>query len=47
MAICTLIVVIAVVCVVSYIVALLLVDCDLRLAWAAQFGKSVGEYISK
>jgi hypothetical protein len=43
MGICTLIVVILVVCIVLYITALLLVDCDLGLAWATKMGNSVGE----
>ncbi|KAJ9586317.1 hypothetical protein L9F63_020025 [Diploptera punctata] len=41
MVVCSWIVVIVVICVVSYIIALLLVDCDLRLAWATKLGKRV------
>jgi hypothetical protein len=27
-----------------YVIALLFVDCDLRLAWAEKFGKSIGKF---
>jgi hypothetical protein len=30
-----------------YLIALLFVDCDLRLAWAEKFGKPVGKLEEK
>jgi hypothetical protein len=27
-----------------YVIALLFVDCDLRLAWAEKFGKPIGKF---
>ncbi|XP_069688763.1 dehydrogenase/reductase SDR family member 7-like isoform X2 [Periplaneta americana] len=41
MGFCTWIIVILVVLITLYVIALLLVDCDLRLAWATKLGKSV------
>jgi hypothetical protein len=44
MGVCTFIVVAAVVFIVLYIITLLLVDCDLGLAFATKVGKKVGEF---
>jgi hypothetical protein len=43
MDVCAWIVVFGVVGIIIYIIILLRVDCDLRLAWATKVGKSVGE----
>lgn len=44
MGVCTFIVVAAVVFIVLYIITLLLVDCDLGLAFATKVGKKIGEF---
>jgi hypothetical protein len=44
MDVCTFIVVVAVVLSVLYIITLLLVDCDLRLAFATCVGKKLGGF---
>jgi hypothetical protein len=43
MGVCAWIVVLCVLGFIIYIITLLLVDCDLRLAWATKVGKSIGE----
>jgi len=43
MGLCAWIVVFGVVGIIIYIIILLQVDCDLGLAWATKFGKSISE----
>jgi hypothetical protein len=43
MDVCAWIVVLGVVGIIIYIIILLRVDCDLGLAWATKFGKSISE----
>jgi hypothetical protein len=43
MNVCAWIVAMIVVCIVVYLITLLLVDCDLGLAWATKVGKPIGE----
>jgi hypothetical protein len=43
MGVCAWIVVLGVVGIIIYIIILLRVDCDLGLAWATKFGKSISE----
>jgi hypothetical protein len=46
MNVCAWIVTMIVLCIIVYIIALLLVDCDLGLAWASKVGKPIGEIFS-
>jgi hypothetical protein len=46
MNVCGWIVTMIVVCFIVYIITLLLVDCDLGLAWATKAGKPIGEHLN-